>query len=283
MDLYAFPPIAAVLDGAHALLMGLADLLQPLVGVSSAAAAIVLVTLLVRAALIPVGVSQAKAERTRARLAPKLAELRRKHGGDPERLQRETMALYSDEGASPFAGCLPMLVQAPIVGVIYALFILPTIAGHPNALLDHALFGVPLGSSLAGEVAAGTLTPAAFAVYASVVVAIALVGEVTRRVFRPQLPDAARPRTSAPGGSDAESRNASVSESPRSGTVAPDPSALLASAGMQRALGLLQFITAVIAVFVPLAAALYLLVTVAWTLGQRVVLRRAYPLQPLVA
>ena len=44
-----------------------------------------------------------------------------------------------------------------------------------------------------------------------------------------------------------------------------------------RAIGLLQFLTAVIAVFVPLAAALYLLVTVAWTLGQRLVLRRAYP------
>ncbi|MGW4929925.1 YidC/Oxa1 family membrane protein insertase [Agromyces sp. NPDC004153] len=275
MDLYAFPPIAAVLDGAHALLMGLGDLLQPLVGVSSAAAAIVLVTLLVRAALIPVGVSQAKAERTRARLAPKLAELRRKHGSDPERLQRETMALYSDEGASPFAGCLPMLVQAPIVGVIYALFILPTIAGHPNALLDHTLFGVPLGSSLAGELAAGTLAPGTLAVYASVVVAIALVGEVTRRVFRPQLPDAATTATatSSAGGSDTASRNASVSE----------PLAALSSAGMQRALGLLQFITAVIAVFVPLAAALYLLVTVAWTLGQRVVLRRAYPPMPLAA
>jgi YidC/Oxa1 family membrane protein insertase len=268
MDLYAFPPIAALLDGAHALLMGLADVLQPLVGVSSAAAAIVLVTLLVRAALIPVGVSQAKAERTRARLAPKLAELRRKHGKDPDRLQRETMALYSDEGASPFAGCLPMLVQAPIVGVIYALFILPSIAGHPNALLDHTLFGVPLGSSLAGEVAAGTLTPGSLAVYASVVVAIALVGEVTRRVFRPQLPD------SAP--------TASASAAPAAGAT-PDPSALLASAGMQRALGLLQFVTAVIAVFVPLAAALYLLVTVAWTLGQRVVLRRAYPPLPLPA
>ncbi len=46
---------------------------------------------------------------------------------------------------------------------------------------------------------------------------------------------------------------------------------------MLRVLGLLQFLTAVIAVFVPLAAALYLLVTVAWTLGQRLVLRRAYP------
>lgn len=262
MDLYSFPPIAALLDGAHALLMGLADLLQPLIGISSAAAAIVLVTLVVRAALVPVGISQAKAERTRARLAPKLAELRRKHGSDPERLQRETMALYSAEGASPFAGCLPMLVQAPIVGIIYALFILPTIAGHPNELLDHTLLGVPLGTSLAGELAAGTLTPGTLAVFASVVVAIALVGEATRRVFRPQVPDAA-PR---PAASNA--------------ATAPDAAALLGSAGMQRALGLLQFLTAVIAVFVPLAAALYLLVTVAWTLGQRMLLRRVYPIQP---
>ncbi len=90
MDLYAFPPIAALLDGAHALLMGLADLLEPLAGAASAAAAVVLVTLLVRAALIPVGISQAKAERTRARLAPRIAELRRRHANDPERLQRET-------------------------------------------------------------------------------------------------------------------------------------------------------------------------------------------------
>ena len=51
-------------------------------------------------------------------------------------------------------------------------------------------------------------------------------------------------------------------------------------AALTRVIGLLQFITAVVAIFVPLAAALYLLVTVAWTLGQRVVLRRAYPMLP---
>ncbi len=151
MDLYAFPPIAALLDGAHAVLMGLADLLEPLVGVSSAAAAVVLVTLLVRAALIPVGISQAKAERTRARLAPQLAALQRKHQKNPERLQREMMSLYQAEGTTPLAGCLPMLIQAPIVGIIYALFILPAIAGHPNELLTHTFFGVPLGSSLAAR------------------------------------------------------------------------------------------------------------------------------------
>ncbi|WP_448005945.1 YidC/Oxa1 family membrane protein insertase [Agromyces bauzanensis] len=249
MDPYAFPPVAALLDGAHHVLLGLAGLLEPFIGVSSAAAAVVLVTLLVRVALIPVGVSQARAERTRARLAPRLAELRRRHGTDPERLQRETMALYTSQGASPFAGCLPMLVQAPVVGVIYALFILPTIAGHPNLLLEQQFVGVPLGSSLAGSIAAGTLTPASLAVFATVVASVALVGEVTRRVFR----------------------------MPQEGPTDAAPASPLATPAARRLLGVLQFITAVIAVFVPLAAALYLLVTVAWTLGQRVLLRRAFP------
>lgn len=251
MDLYAFPPIAALLDGAHGLLMGLAGLLEPVIGVSSAAAAVVLVTLLVRAVLIPVGISQARAERTRARLAPRLAELRRRHGTDPERLQRETMALYTSEGASPFAGCLPMLVQAPVVGLIYALFILPTIAGHPNMLLAQQLGGVPLGASLAGSMAAGTLAPTSMIVFAVVIGSIALIGEVTRRLFR----------SAVEGPADAA------------------PATPLAAPAAQRLLGVLQFITAVVAVFVPLAAALYLLVTVAWTLAQRVVLRRAFPPQ----
>lgn len=255
MDLYAFPPIAALLDGAHALLMGLADLLEPFAGASSAAAAIVLVTLLVRTVLIPVGVSQARAEQGRARLAPKLAELQRKHAKNPERLQREMMALYRDEGTSPFAGCLPMLAQAPVVGIIYALFILPTIAGHENALLQETLLGVPLGSSLAGSIVDGTLTPAVFAVFATVILVIALIGEVTRRVFRVPMPS-----------------------KPASGSGPVASASPLATAGAQRMLGLLQFVTAVIAVFVPLAAGLYLLVTVAWTLAQRVLLRRVYPL-----
>jgi YidC/Oxa1 family membrane protein insertase len=265
MDLYAFPPIAALLDGAHAILMTLTDLLEPFAGAASAAAAVVLVTLLVRAMLIPVGVSQAKAERTRARLAPRIAELRRRHANDPERLQRETMQLYSDEGASPMAGCLPMLIQAPIVGVIYALFILPTIAGHPNALLEQHLAGVPLGSSLAGSVASGSLDPVSLVVFAVVIGSIALVGELTRRAFRPS------------GGADAASAAGSSSAAARAVEPAAGAAAVLGSAGMLRVIGLLQFVTAVIAVFVPLAAALYLLVTVAWTLGQRLVLRRAYP------
>lgn len=256
MDFYNFPPIAAVIDGAYRVLMGLADVLEPFIGVASAAAAVVLVTVIVRALLIPVGVSQAKAERTRARLAPQLAELRRKHAKNPERLQREMMALYQREGTSPLAGCLPMLVQIPVVGTIYALFILPTIAGHPNDLLTHTLFGVPLGESLAGQILGGTVTLGSGLVFAGVIAGIAAVGEITRRVFRPQ-----------PGQQLVPAANGAT------GAATPP-------AGLTAALGMLQFLTAVIAVFVPLAAGVYLFVTVAWTLVQRIVLRRIYP--PLV-
>ena len=150
MDLFSLPPVAAALHAASSLLLGLAALLQPVAGTASAAVAIILVTLLVRAALIPVGVSQAKAEQMRSRLAPKLRVLQERHRNDRERLLRETMKLYADENASPFAGCLPLLIQAPIVGVIYALFVHARIAGAANDLLLQHVFGVPLGASAVG-------------------------------------------------------------------------------------------------------------------------------------
>ena len=247
LDLFTFPPIAATLDAAYGALMALAGLLEPFAGAAAAATAIILVTLMVRAALIPTGVAQAKAEQVRARLAPKLRALQERYKRDPERVQRETMKLYADENASPFAGCVPVLIQAPVVGVIYALFLHTAIAGHPNSLLAEELFGVPLGTSFVGAVAQGALDPATAAVIGTVVALIAVVAEITRRALRPAVTT----------GTDA-------------GPLGPVTA--------QRAVGLLQFMTAAVALFVPLAAGLYLLVTVAWTLVQRLVLRRRFPL-----
>lgn len=244
MDPFAFPPISALLDLAYAGLMALSSLLTPIAGASAAALAVVLVTLAVRSMLVPVGISQAKAEQVRSRLAPRLRDLQKRYRTDPERLRRETMKLYRDEGTSPFAGCLPMLIQAPIVGLLYSVFIRTTVAGHPNELLSESLFGVTLGTSLAGAITSGTADVATWAVTGGIVLAIAAVGELTRRLFR-------------------------VAPVPASDSPLPQ-----IAPGM---LGLLQFVTAVIAIFVPLAAALYLLVTVTWTLGQRFILRRVYP------
>ena len=165
MDIFAFPPLAALLNAAYGALAGLSDLLTPLAGASAAALAVVLVTLLVRALLIPVGISQAKAEQTRARLAPRLRELQRRHKKNPERLQKEMLELYRSENTSPFAGMLPVLAQAPVVGILYTLFLRPEIAGHPNELLTHDLFGAPLGTSLVSALFGGTATPATFLVF----------------------------------------------------------------------------------------------------------------------
>ncbi|MEU2198831.1 membrane protein insertase YidC [Isoptericola sp. NPDC019482] len=254
MDPFALPPVAAVLGGAYHALMGLTHLLEPALGAAAAAAAVVAVTLAVRAALIPVGISQARAERTRVRLAPRIAELQRRHRKDPDALQRATMQLYADEGTTPLAGCLPMLLQAPVVGVIYAVFVHTEIAGGANALLGHTLFGVPLGASLVGMLSGGAPGVAAVAVLGGLVLAVALVSELSRRA-------------ALPGGALALPSASASGTGPAAG--AP---------GMQRALGALQFVTAAVACFVPLAAGLYLLVTVAWTLVQRILLRRRYPL-----
>lgn len=133
MDFTAFPPLAALLDGAHALITGLAGLLEPLAGSAAAAAAIVLVTLLVRAALVPLGIRQVRAEIERRRLAPQLAELQRRHQKNPELLQKKTLELYQREGVSPLAGILPALVQLPFVSLLYGVAVSPTLSsGSPS-------------------------------------------------------------------------------------------------------------------------------------------------------
>lgn len=241
MDLFALPPLAALLDLTTRGLLALTTLISPLAGDAAAAAAVVVVTLLVRAALIPVGVSQARAERDRARLAPRLRLLRERWRTSPERLQRETMQLYRDAGVSPVAGCLPALAQAPVVGLLYAVFLHPMVGGHANDLLAEQLAGVPLGTSLLTAVIDGTADAMTLALVGVLVLMIAGVGELIRRFLRPPL-DPATP----------------------------------AWAG--RLTAILPFTTAVVALFVPLAAGLYLAVTTAWTFAQRWVLRRIFPM-----
>ncbi|RII90397.1 YidC/Oxa1 family membrane protein insertase, partial [Clavibacter michiganensis] len=104
MDPTSIAPVRAVLDGLSQLVVGLADLIHPLAGASATGVAVILLTLGVRALLVPVGVAQVRAEIQRRRIAPALAELRRRHAGKPEQLARATQELYAREGASPLAG-----------------------------------------------------------------------------------------------------------------------------------------------------------------------------------
>jgi YidC/Oxa1 family membrane protein insertase len=78
------------------------------------ALSIVGLTLVIRAALIPLFVKQIKSSRNMQLLQPKVKELQKKYGHDRERLTQETMALYKDTGTNPFSSCLPLIVQMPI-------------------------------------------------------------------------------------------------------------------------------------------------------------------------
>jgi YidC/Oxa1 family membrane protein insertase len=234
---------AVPIDAAYRLVTALAGVLAPLPGGLAAAAAIVAFTIGVRLLVLPLGYCAFRGERARARLAPKVADLHRRHGRQPERLQRELAALYQQEGTSMFTGCLPALLQVPFFAVVYRLFLSDRVGGVPNALLRQHLLGASLGShwlSGAGPLSAAGLV---FGGLFLLLTVTALVSAHLARRF-------AGPASALPGGPGGPSGITGV---------------------LTR---LMPFATVVIAALVPLAAGLYLLTTTAWAAGERLVFRR---------
>ncbi len=177
--MYSFPPLAAAIEALYAVVTGLTSVLTPILGVTSAAAAIVLVTLTIRLVLLPLGYAQARGEHASARLRPKLQELQRRHRRNPERLRREMNALYAEQGSSPLAGCLPTLAQAPVFSVLYGLFLVREIGGQGNVLLTQALLGVPLGAHLTSTGGPGLL------VFLGLLALLGAVAWLSRRLSPP--------------------------------------------------------------------------------------------------
>ncbi len=81
--------------------------------------AIVLLTIIVKTLLLPLTISQLKSQAAMSELQPKIKELQKKYKNDKETLNIKTMELYKEHNANPLAGCLPLLIQVPI---IFALF-----------------------------------------------------------------------------------------------------------------------------------------------------------------
>jgi len=122
---------------------------------ASWALSIIGLTVMIRAALIPLFVKQIKSSRNMQLLQPKVKELQKKYGHDREKLTQETMALYRETGTNPFSSCLPILVQMPI---FLALFRLLNAAANDKAkgvltksdvnALSHAkIFGAQISDS----------------------------------------------------------------------------------------------------------------------------------------
>src|SRR5258706_6289242 len=123
--------------------------------------AIVFLVITIRAVLFPAFVKSIKSQRAMQALQPQLTEIRAKHKGDNARIQEETMELMRAEKANPLMGCLPLLVQAPVLYGLYHVLrhlakpdISPqykTLYGWTIPLFDSAsharLFGAPIALS----------------------------------------------------------------------------------------------------------------------------------------
>lgn len=88
----------------------------------SGGVAIILFTLIIRLLLLPLSLKQIQSQKAMAALAPEIAALREKYPNDRERLTKEQMRLYKERGVNPVAGCLPLLLQLPVLyGLYFAL------------------------------------------------------------------------------------------------------------------------------------------------------------------
>lgn len=82
--------------------------------------AIVLVTVAIRLVLYPLYITQIRSQRAMQEIAPALNELKKKYGNDRQRISQEQMKLYAERGVNPAAGCLPLVLQMPILFALYA-------------------------------------------------------------------------------------------------------------------------------------------------------------------
>ncbi|MFD9370190.1 YidC/Oxa1 family membrane protein insertase [Streptomyces sp. NPDC060020] len=236
----------------------LGRLLEPVLAQSATAAAIVLFTVLVRLALHP-------------------------------------LSRAAFRGATPAAGCLPLLLQLPVFFVMYQAFSSSKVGGEANELLGHRLFAAPLGSRWTEALGEGGPFGAQGLVFLGLFAAIAVVaawsavrGRKAAAVAAAAAaasaatpagrgkakPGAAKANAGAKPGAKAGAKpgtKAGAKPSARAGVVAE---VTAEQQEVMRKLGgvlpLLSFGTLITAAVVPLAAGLYLLTTTAWSVAERI-------------
>ena len=93
-----------------------------LLGFENYGIAIILLTIIIKVCLYPLTVKQVRSMKGMQELQPKMKKLQEKYKDNPQMMQQKIGELYKDAGVNPLAGCLPLLIQMPILmGMFYAL------------------------------------------------------------------------------------------------------------------------------------------------------------------
>ena len=103
---------------------------------------IILLTVFVRLAMWPLGVSQQRSMRTMQILQPKMKAIQERYKNDPQQMQQKMMEFYKEHKFNPMSGCFPLLIQMPIFILLYSALMSPQfiqIAGDANFLFINRL------------------------------------------------------------------------------------------------------------------------------------------------
>ena len=130
--------LGAIWNGASELLL---SILEFFYGIThSYGLAIILLTIAVRIALYPLNQNQMLSMQHMQKIQPMLKVIQEKYANDREKMNQETMRLYKEYKVNPAAGCLPLVVQLPILILLFNVL-------RTYDFADTAFFGVLLGSS----------------------------------------------------------------------------------------------------------------------------------------
>jgi len=101
--------------------------------------AIIIVTILIRLVILPLMIKQTKSTKAMQAIQPELKKIQAKYSSKDQqtqqKLQQETMELFQKHGVNPMAGCLPLVIQMPIlIGIYHAIMRTPELQEHANFL-----------------------------------------------------------------------------------------------------------------------------------------------------
>ncbi len=84
--------------------------------------AIILFTIIVRIILLPLNIKQTRSQVRMQAVQPEVKKLQEKYKNDPQKSQQEMMKLYKEKGVNPMGGCLPLIIQLPILWALFYVF-----------------------------------------------------------------------------------------------------------------------------------------------------------------
>lgn len=102
--------------------------------------AIFFLTLFIKLLLFPLTRSSVKSMKVMQDMQPKMQQIQKKYKDNPQKQQEELMKLYKENGANPLSGCLPLLIQMPIILALFTGIRNYFDPNNPGVSLEHAGF-----------------------------------------------------------------------------------------------------------------------------------------------